>query len=173
MDLILIRHAKAFDRDPAAWPDDRRRPLTAEGREAFARVAKRLARGVGAVDAIIASPAVRAWQTARILHERTGWPEPIRDDALEPELRGGVAAVLGAIVARHAASRRIVVVGHEPHLGRMASWLLAGDPEAVRVAVRKGAAIAFAVPTEEDGAIAGPASLLWMLTPRLCSGRRR
>lgn len=173
MDLILVRHAKAFDRDAAAWPDDRRRPLTAEGREAFARVAKRLARGVGVVDAVIASPAVRAWQTARILHERAGWPEPIRDEALEPELPGGVAAVLGAILARHAAARRVVVVGHEPHLGRMASWLLTCDPEAVRVAVRKGAAIALAVPIDAEGAVAGPASLLWMLTPRLCSGRRR
>ena len=31
--VLLIRHARAGDRDPAQWPDDSKRPLTDEGRE--------------------------------------------------------------------------------------------------------------------------------------------
>ena len=52
MNLILIRHARAFERDPAAWPDDSRRPLTATGREQFRVLAKRLGRAVREVEIV-------------------------------------------------------------------------------------------------------------------------
>ena len=37
MDLFIIRHAWAAERDDAAYPDDSLRPLTDEGRNRFAR----------------------------------------------------------------------------------------------------------------------------------------
>lgn len=83
MDLILIRHARAFDRDAAAWPDDSRRPLLAEGREEFVRLAKRLGRLVGSVDLLESSGFVRCWQTAQLLHDHAGWPKPSRLERLE------------------------------------------------------------------------------------------
>ena len=35
VDVILIRHAIAFERDTTRWPEDERRPLTAEGGKRF------------------------------------------------------------------------------------------------------------------------------------------
>ena len=76
MRLILVRHAKAFDRDAAAWPLDAKRPLTAEGRKAFIRLAKRMKRVVREVDLVESSGFVRAWQTAQLLHLEAKWPMP-------------------------------------------------------------------------------------------------
>ena len=79
MELILIRHARAFERDAAAWPDDSRRPLTENGRDQFARFAKRLRRVAPEVDLVESSGFVRAWQTALLLEEHARWPKPSRD----------------------------------------------------------------------------------------------
>lgn len=92
MELILVRHARAFDRDRAAWPDDARRPLTAEGRDEFARLARRLARVRPRVDLVESSGFVRAWQTAQILSEKARWPRPSRLERLEPREGGGAMA---------------------------------------------------------------------------------
>lgn len=163
MIVYLIRHAKAFDRDPSAFPDDRRRPLTADGRRAFARFARRLARAVPTVELLEASRCTRAWQTAKILHEEAGWPAPSRLEALE-EMDGGDPAALVRTLAAMAELGSVAWVGHEPLLGRLASTLLAGDPDAVRLAFKKGAVVAI----ELDPAIAGGRGrLLWVLTPGL------
>lgn len=163
MIIYLIRHAKAFERDASAFPDDRRRPLTAEGRRAFARFARRLARAVPAVDLLESSRCTRAWQTAKILHEEAGWPEPSRLEALEAMETGDPAALARSLAAM-ADLGSVAWVGHEPLLGRLASTLLTGDPDAVPIAFKKGAAVAI----ELDSAIAGGRGrLLWILTPGL------
>ena len=38
MNLFIVRHAWAADRDDSQWPDDDLRPLTDEGRQRFAKV---------------------------------------------------------------------------------------------------------------------------------------
>ncbi len=194
MRLLLVRHAKAFERDAAAWPDDLRRPLTAEGRDAFIRLAKRLGELERSVDCVLASPAVRAWQTAQILHERAGWPAPQRCDLLLPE-DAVVAAALPAalpVAGAEAGGGRlppegpgiperpvgpaawtrllaatpddavVAWVGHEPTLGRIASWLLTGEPTRVNIRCRKGSVTAI----ERER---GMSSLTWMVTPRIAA----
>jgi phosphohistidine phosphatase SixA len=42
MELFVIRHAKAADRDPELWPVDSLRPLTRVGAREFERVARRV-----------------------------------------------------------------------------------------------------------------------------------
>ena len=42
MNLFIIRHAWAAERDDAAFPDDSLRPLTDEGRKRFARMVEAL-----------------------------------------------------------------------------------------------------------------------------------
>ncbi len=174
MRLLLVRHAKAFDRDPAAWPDDLRRPLTSEGRESFALLAKRLGRLEDSVQQVLASPAVRAWQTAQILHERAGWPAPERLDGLLPEsddvqpaappsgmLPSG-PTLWTQLLAAYPDDAVVAWVGHEPTLGRIASWLLSGDLGRVNVRFRKGTVVA--IDRER-----GMASIAWMLTPRIAA----
>lgn len=172
MRLILVRHAKAFERDPERWPNDAERPLTGDGRKEFAGVAKKLGRIQGKVDLVMASPAVRAWQTAELLHERAGWPLPTRCETLAPEGDASPTATTAAaqnsewtkLLAGVADDAVVVWVGHEPTLGRIASsllsGLLSGESGRVHVRFKKGAAVA--IDRER-----GLHSLAWMVTPRL------
>ncbi|MFM7134693.1 MAG: SixA phosphatase family protein [Planctomycetota bacterium] len=166
MELVLVRHAKAFERDPAAWPDDARRPLTAEGRRAFARFAKGLGRLVGRVDRLESSRFVRAWETALLLHEHAGFPKPAplaQLEPLEPLAEGDTLAALSRRLDAAESAEVVVWVGHEPDLSRLASQLLAGDPGRLAIAFRKGDALALRVTTAEGAA--PRAELLWMTGP--------
>ena len=113
MDLYLVRHASAFERDPDRWPDDSRRPLTPEGEEEFRLIARGLARLVSRVDVVLSSPYVRAWRTAQILSEQNSWPAPEASAVLEPTLPPEKAA---QDLLSYADARSIAVVGHRPGL---------------------------------------------------------
>jgi phosphohistidine phosphatase len=175
MHLILVRHAKAFERDTAAWPDDTRRPLTAGGRDAFGRLAKRLGRSGPRPVRVWASPAVRAWQTAQILHERGGWPQPERTHSLGPDLPTGPqewSRMLNEAVGADPEAT-VAWVGHEPMLGRCAGWLLCGETGGIAIAFKKGAAVGLDL---SEGALAAPggeATLAYLLTPRLAGAGKR
>jgi phosphohistidine phosphatase len=126
MDLILWRHADAFDSEDAAADFDA--ALTPKGERQAQRMAGWLGRQLPSSARVIASPARRAQQTAGAL-ERKFKTVP----ALAPD--GTVDALL--IAARWPAAREaVVVVGHQPVLGTAAAALLTGDshPWAVRKA---------------------------------------
>jgi len=190
MELILIRHAKAFERDAAAWPDDSRRPLTAEGRDQFARFAKRLRRVAPKVDLVESSGFVRAWQTAMLLEEHARWPKAARLERLEihadtespdPVVRRQAEQVQEDSLVRTlvalAAIPVVAWVGHEPMLSRLASLLLTGAADGVAIDFRKGAALSLHIDIDTDGAAPRTASngtsgstvlraqIKWFLTP--------
>ena len=171
MELILVRHAKAFDRDASAWPDDSRRPLTAEGREQFARFAKRLRHVVPNVDLVESSGFVRAWQTAMLLEEHARWPKPARLERLEArDNLQDEEAQLSAMLRTIAALRAIPVVvwlGHEPSLSRFASLLLAGSADAIAIEFRKGAALSLEIESSPARDDLPRARFRWMLTPNV------
>jgi phosphohistidine phosphatase len=115
MDLILWRHADAED-----GADDLRRQLTAKGREQAARVAQWLLQHLPGDFEVVASPAARAQQTAEAL---------TRKFKTEKQLAPGapVHAILKAAGwPGNKSDRTVVVVGHQPDLGRAAAHLLAG-----------------------------------------------
>jgi phosphohistidine phosphatase len=161
MDVFLVRHAIAFNPDAAAWPDDRDRPLTPVGEKKFRRAAKGLRELVPRVDVVLSSPLTRAWQTAEILQAKAHWPAPVRADALEP---GRPAAEVLETLQPHASVASLALVGHEPSLHELASYLLAVEPGAVRLTMKKGgvARLVFA-----DAIRAGSADLEWLLAPRV------
>jgi phosphohistidine phosphatase SixA len=99
--LILVRHAKAAPGSP-----DASRPLTAEGREAAALLAIEL-RAL-APDAVIASPLLRARETAGPIADAAGVELEI-DERLSP---GATLGGVRAVVAGH--GETVVTVGHEP-----------------------------------------------------------
>ncbi len=121
---------------------------------------------------MLASPAVRSWQTAQVLHERGGWPAPERCDELLPD-RDDVAtwaSLLHDLADRRRPVGGVALVGHEPSIGRMASWLLTGSCEGMRFQVRKGAAIAMQIDANAIGNAAAGVErgrLLWMVSPRI------
>lgn len=124
MDLILWRHAEAEDGTP-----DAKRCLTARGRKQAKQVAHWLKKRLPAEARILASPATRTVQTAEALALPFKQLDKLGTGA-------SAASLLGAVGWPHAGGT-VVVVGHQPTLGRVAAQLLTGD--AADWSVRKGA----------------------------------
>jgi phosphohistidine phosphatase len=124
MDLILWRHAEAEPGEP-----DLGRRLTAKGLKQAERMGEWLDRHLPDTARILVSPADRAQQTALALQRKFRTVDEIAPGA-------SVAAVLSASNwpdAREA----VLVVGHQPTLGAVASFLLSG--EEAGWSVKKGA----------------------------------
>lgn len=123
MDLILWRHAEAEEDGP-----DLERKLTAKGRKQAKRVAGWLLQRLPSKVAVLSSPARRARQTADALELRPKLMEQLAPGA-------GVSEVLEAVdwPRRKAA---VLIVGHQPTLGCVASYLVSGSP--VEWSIKKG-----------------------------------
>lgn len=128
MHLILWRHAEAED-----GADDLARRLTARGRKQADHVARWLRPRLPERFAVIASPAVRTRTTAEALEVPFSLDERLAPgvDAAE------VLAACGWPEGIEKSGGTVVVVGHQPTLGRVASLLLAGQES--DWSVRKGA----------------------------------
>ena len=121
MELILWRHADAED-----GADDMARRLTPKGEKQAAAMAKWLRTHLPGHYTLLASPAVRAQQTAAALGR------PLTEKALAP---GASPKDIRHAVEKH--EGLVIVVGHQPDLGRAAAKLVA-DLRA-EWAVEKGA----------------------------------
>jgi len=148
MRLLIVRHAKAFERDPVRWPDDSRRPLTEDGVEAFGRMARRLRRFVEAPARVLASSWDRAWQTAELLESEARWPSPEREALLEDAEETPAFSGLFERFRTERSADAIALVGHEPFLSRFASMLLCGRGDGAAIEVRKGAVLEFELDPE-------------------------
>lgn len=114
MDLILWRHAEAEEGAP-----DSDRKLTARGVKQAQQMAEWLRRRLPGDTLVLASPAKRTQQTARELTESYATVAPL-----------AVGASFASILAAAGwpdAKGAVVVVGHQPALGRTAAMLLAGE----------------------------------------------
>ena len=114
MDLILWRHAEA----EAGEPDLSRR-LTARGVKQAERVGAWLDRHLPDATRILVSPADRTQQTALALQRKFRTVDSLAPGA-------SVSAVLAAADWPDARDP-VLVVGHQPTLGAVASFLLSGD----------------------------------------------
>jgi phosphohistidine phosphatase len=160
MQLLVIRHAIAEEREEFATTgaSDDERPLTAFGRRRMRRNADGLRRIAPAITLLASSPLVRAQQTAAIVADRFGLDGFETVDALRP---GSPPKALAAWLAKQDQEGTVAVVGHEPHLGTLVTWLLSGLEEG-RVTMRKGGT---ALLTLDGKPGAGRATLSWLLTP--------
>ncbi len=113
MDLILWRHAEA----EAGSPDSARK-LTEHGREQARRIAAWLKLRLPGNCEILVSPAARAQQTASALGVAFVTAPAVGADAAAEDV---IAAVDWP-----ARSGAILIVGHQPTLGRVAAILLSG-----------------------------------------------
>ena len=124
MDLLLWRHAEAEDGE-----DDMKRRLTQRGEKQARVMAKWIRAHQPRNMRIKVSPAVRTQQTAEALKL-----------PFETHPKIGPEACVSELVAASgwpAASGAVLVVGHQPTLGRMASLLLAGSES--EWTIKKGA----------------------------------
>lgn len=162
MKLLLVRHAPAEDRTVFAVSgrDDAQRPLTDDGREKMRQGAAGLHAVVPRIDVLAASPLVRAQQTAAIVAAEYRGPATVTIDELVPEARG---ADFLRWLRTQAGADVIAAVGHEPHLGHLASWLLTGREEPF-LSLKKGGALLLDF---GDFVQAGLPRLAWALPPKL------
>lgn len=120
MSLYLLRHGEAVAPDV-----DPRRPLTRRGREQVESVCRRAAKKGLEVFEIVHSEKLRARETAEILSRCAAPAARVREiTGLDPQADPLVA---GAEI--EARDKPLALVGHMPHLGRLASLLLTGDPD--------------------------------------------
>jgi phosphohistidine phosphatase len=166
MRLLIVRHGPAGDREEFAstgQPDDLR-PLTTEGAGEFAKVARALRRLVERIDALAASPLVRARQTADILAAAYDVPV-VGTDALRPD---APYPKFVRWAARSAREETTAIVGHEPHLSGLAAWLIgSGD---AHLTLKKGGV---ALVEFEGLPRSGTGTLAWLLEPRVMRRLRR
>ena len=154
MQLLVIRHGIAVDPDAAA--DDALRELTPEGRKKMERAAQGLRRKLDPPDILATSPLLRAQQTAEILAEAFGGVAITTVDELTPSQP---PTALGPWLGKHKAHDLVAMVGHEPHLSAVVSWLLTGN-DCSLLHFGKGAACLLDF-SEAVGP--GRASLLWFM----------
>ena len=158
IELIIVRHAIAYERDPVRWKDDRLRPLTAAGRRRFCKAARGISRLVEKPERVLTSPLVRAVQTAKIL-KKAGWPAARLCPELAPQNTPG--QTLKALRAEPHA--RIAIVGHEPHLSRFLGACIAGTATRVGIEIKKGGT---AILRFEHRLKLGHATLIALIPPR-------
>ncbi len=132
--LVLVRHAIAEERDHTRWPDDGLRPLSARGTARFVAAARGLEALAPAPSLVLTSPYVRAMETAQLLTAHAGWPPALEAASLASGSSRAVAKAIRALGDIDS----LGLVGHEPNLSHLASWLLAAHELAIEFDWRKG-----------------------------------
>ena len=160
MDLYIVRHGIAIDREDPKCPTDPERYLTDDGISKTKQVAKVVAALGITPDLFISSPYTRAMQTAEIFAAALEYKkEKIRrSDLLLP---GAESSALFRELAKDKHSASVFLFGHAPHLDELIAAAFAAkhpitSPKKAGVAALKLKRIS--PPSTE---------FLWLATPRL------
>ena len=151
MPVYLVRHGEATSElvDPA-------QPLSERGRSGVARMGRHAAAMAMTVAEVLHSTKQRARETAEILASHLAPERGMREaDWLAPMADPGMAEDV-----IEAAAEPIMLVGHLPHLSRLASLLLTGNPNREIVRFRNATVACLE-------AVEGAWVLLWVLSPDL------
>jgi phosphohistidine phosphatase len=165
MELLIIRHAIAFERDRHRWADDAARPLSPAGIRRSRKSAAGLKDLCKAPDRLLSSPLIRASQTARILTEVAGWPRA----EIAPELQPGQGPAAVLTLLSKDRSQRIAIVGHQPDLSALLTACLLKDGGTVAIEMKKNAVACLSF---HGRARPGGAVIKWLAPPRLLRGFR-
>lgn len=132
MDLYLVQHGIAYSKE-----EDPTRPLSDVGRFEVTAVARRAAELRLRLGEIRHSGKLRAQQTAEILARHVASERP------STVLRGLDPGddPLALVPSLEASDAPMTLVGHLPHLSRLASLLLCDEPERDIIAFRNGAIV--------------------------------
>jgi phosphohistidine phosphatase len=165
VDLLVVRHAIAMERDAKRWPDDRLRPLSSRGSSRGRKAAAGMQRLGFSPAIVLASPLVRAQQTAQILQRYARWPPAQVWTELAPETP---ARALLERLGRSAAAC-VAVIGHEPQLSALLGECLPGGSASQFTLRKMGAALL----RFRGRARPGRGQLVWFAPPRLLRAARR
>jgi phosphohistidine phosphatase len=160
MQLYIVRHGIAIDREDPKCPPDPQRYLTEEGIEKTKQVAKGLAALGVTADLLLSSPYVRAAQTAEIFAAALDHAKQKirRTDLLLP---GAEPSLLFRELAKDRQASSIFLFGHAPQLDDIVATAL-GSKRHITSLKKAGVALL------ELKRISPPiAALIWLATPKL------
>ncbi|MFI5098606.1 MAG: phosphohistidine phosphatase SixA [Candidatus Acidiferrales bacterium] len=160
MQLYIVRHGIAIDREDPQCPPDPERFLTDEGMEKTKQVAKGVAE-IGAVpDLMISSPYLRAVQTAEIFSSALEHSkQKIRkSDLLLP---GAEPMQLFRELAREKQASAVFIFGHAPHLDDLIATAI-GSKHHVTALKKAGVAL-----VELRRMVPPSGELVWLATPKM------
>ena len=161
MDLFIIRHAWAAERDNLAYPDDSLRPLTEEGRNRFARMIEALVPRGLTPQLIVTSPMLRCVQTAEVLAAALGEKtKVVQEKELLPG--GDPKHLLAGTEERASGLDRVAWVGHAPDVGYLAAALI--GLEDGWLDLKKGAIAALRFSGSPE---LGRGELQWLVTAKI------
>jgi len=161
MDLYLLRHGIAAAIGTAGITRDGERPLTTEGIARMKRIAAAMQAMELDFDLILTSPLVRARETADLVAAAFEAGNRLKTD---PSLAcgGDAREAIRRLAARKPALSSALLVGHEPDLSGLISWLVAGD-SGFPVTMKKGGLCKLSASPPLCGRCA---TLEWLLTPK-------
>jgi phosphohistidine phosphatase len=160
MQLFIVRHGIAVDREDPKCPADPDRFLTDEGIEKTRQVAKGVAE-VGAIpDVMVTSPYLRAVQTAEIFAEELEYSKQRirKSDFLLP---GAEPLQLFRELAKDKDLSVVFVFGHAPHVDDVVATAL-GAKHHISSLKKTGVAL-----IELRRLVPPSGELIWLATPKL------
>jgi phosphohistidine phosphatase len=161
MDLYILRHAIAVERDEEGSKNDFDRPLTSEGEQKLRRIAKAMRNLQLSFDLILSSPYVRARETAEIVAASLVLRKKLQmRDSLGVD--GNPRELITEIQRLAPPPSSILLVGHEPFLSNLISLLVTGTVRS-QVTLKKAGLCKLTVDAWKIGRCA---RLEWLLTPR-------
>lgn len=166
MELIIFRHGLAEEREEFAKKtglEDHLRPLTLKGRKKTLKMAQYLKQLTKSADLIVTSPFTRSKQTAEIIQTVFDKIEVVEIPELVPQAPS--LAFLKWLRIRGRTHKKIIVVGHEPHLSSFASYLLSGAKESF-IELKKGGLCSIEFESFED-LKPGVSSLSYLVSPKI------
>jgi len=167
MKLYLLRHGDAMDREDPRYETDAARPLTLKGIQRTKQLAHALRAWDVEFEVILASPLVRARETAEMVEH--GLRQHGRMELtthLAPA--GDPEKLIAQINALRPAPDGVLLVGHEPYLSGFVSVLCAGSSH-LALTLKKGGLVRLEVAALK---YARCASLEWLVPPRLFGPKR-
>jgi phosphohistidine phosphatase len=160
MELYIVRHGIAVDREDPKCPADPERFLTEEGIEKSRQVAKGLAKVASIPDLMLTSPYLRAFQTAEIFAEELEYSKhKIRKSELL--LPGAEPMQLFRELAKDKDASSVFVFGHAPHLDDLIATSIGAKHHICSLKKAGVAAV------ELKRLVPPSGELIWLATPKL------
>lgn len=167
MVIYLVRHGEAVTLEDAASKNDEDRNLTIEGKEKLYQFSRTFKSIDVQSDLILTSPYKRAYETASIFSEAMDSTTKLEEcDLLKPG--ESVEAFINHLHKRKDFSS-VLIVGHEPFLGNLASTLISGK-SSLNIRFKKGGICRIEI---SELPPKGIGELVYLLTPKIIKSLKK
>lgn len=166
MFLYVVRHAIAEEREDFAKKglEDSLRPLTMKGKKRMQKLVLKMKSELKDLDLVVTSPFVRAKQTAGLISDIVGKPKIVESAELVPH--AAPQAFVRWLKSEGKSKKKILIVGHEPHLSSLVSYILSGKEGESFIEIKKSSLALIETGSFEE-VTPSKASLLWLVSPKI------